>query len=341
MKKAISIFLVVLLAVTAILAFSSCTTKSDPADNNGTTKVKDTPAAVKVGILKWVTHGALDEAEKGFIDALKAGGYIEGDNLTIDKQNANDNSTTAASIADKFINGNMDLILGIATPAVQSIQSKTETIPILGTAVTDYEKAKLVASNEKPGKNISGTSDLTPTKDQFEMLLKVLPDTKSVGIIYNSSEENSRIQAEEAKTIAESKGLKVEIKTFSSVNDIPQTAEALAKNVDAFWLPTDNTLASAMDVLIDKTMEKKIPVVCGEENMVKSGGTFTIGINYYNLGYQTGEMAVKILKEGTKPADMPIEWQKDMSIAINRKNADALGITFPADILDKATDVSK
>jgi putative ABC transport system substrate-binding protein len=328
MKKTMFVFFAVLLILTVVFSLSAC--------NNG--KSSD---QLKIGILKWVTHGALDEAEQGFIDALKDNGYVDGKNIIIDKQNANDNATTAASIADKFINNKSDLILCIATPAVQSLQSKTDTIPILGTAVTDYVRANLVTSNEKPGKNISGTSDLTPIAEQFDMLLAVLPNTKTVGIIYNSSEDNSAIQAEDAKAIAESKGLTVVIKTFNSVNDIPQTVESLVKNVDALWIPTDNMLASAMNVLIEKTMANNIPVVCSEENQVKGGGTFTIGINYYNLGYQTGEMAVHILKNGKNPADMPIEFQNKMSIAIHKTNADALGITFPADILKDAEDMSK
>ena len=328
MKKTVCILLAVMLALTVLFLLTAC--------NSG-----KSPGQLKIGVLKWVTHGALDSAEQGFIDALNDNGYADGVNITIDKQNANDNSTTAASIADKFVNNKTDLILAIATPAVQSLQSKTETIPILGTAVTDYVRANLVASNEKPGKNISGTSDLTPIAEQFDMLLKVLPNTKTVGIIYNSSEDNSAIQAADAKTIAESKGLTVLIKTFSSVNDIPQTAASLAKDVDAFWIPTDNMLASAMNVLIDKTMENHIPVVCSEENQVKGGGAFTIGINYYELGYQTGEMAVRILKDGAKPADMPIEFQNKMAVAIHKANADALGIQFPAEILEIAEDLSK
>jgi putative ABC transport system substrate-binding protein len=328
MKKAIPILLAALLALTAMASLSACD-NSKPSGQ------------LKIGILKWVTHGALDAAEQGFIDALRDNGYTDGENITLDKQNANDNSTTAASIADKFVNNQSDLILAIATPAVQSVQSKTETIPVLGTAVTDYVRANLVESNANPGKNISGTSDLTPIAEQFDMLLQVLPHTQTVGIIYNSSEDNSAIQAEDAKMIAESKGLSVVIRTFSSINDIPQTAASLAREVDAFWVPTDNMLASAMNVLIERTMENSIPVVCGEENMVKGGGTFTIGITYYELGYQTGEMAARILKDGASPANMPIEFQNKMAVAIHKANADALGIVFPAEILAVAVDLSE
>ena len=316
----------VLLAAVMIFSLAACSNTSEEK--------------TKIGILKWVTHGALDASEQGFIDALADNGFVDGDNIVIDRQNANDDASTAASISDRFVNNKTDLVLAIATPAVQSIQSKTTTIPVLGTAVTDFVEAGLVDSNEAPGKNVTGASDLTPVAEQFDLLLKVMPNVKKVGILYNSSEDNSRIQAELAKEVAEERGLTVEIKTFSSINDIPQTAEALAKNVEAFWLPTDNTLASAMSVLVEKTLAKKIPLVCGEENMVASGGTFTIGIDYYKLGYQTGEMAVKILKGEAKPADMPIEYQNNVAIVINKANADEIGLTFPADILAEATDLS-
>jgi len=334
MKKVSRIFAVIL-AVTMIFALAACKGNTDPAVDP-----VDNTEMLKIGVLKWVTHGALDASEDGFIAALADNGFVEGVNITIDRQNANDDMSTAATIGDRFVNNNMDLVLAIATPAVQVMQNKTETIPVLGTAVTDFVEAGLVDSNDAPGKNITGASDLTPVAEQFDLLLKVMPDIKTVGILYNSSEDNSRIQAETAKDVAEERGLTVEIKTFSSVNDIPQTAEALAKNVEAFWLPTDNTLASAMSVLVEKTLGNKIPLVCGEENMVVSGGTFTIGINYYELGYQTGEMAVKILKGEATPATMPIEYQNNVAIVIHAVNAAEIGLEFPADILAEATDVS-
>jgi len=298
-------------------------------------------APISIGILKWVTHGALDGAEQGFVDALADNGFVDGENITIDYQNATADASTAALIGDRFVNSNVDLILAIATPSVQSLQSKTTEIPILGTAVTDYVGAELVDSNEAPGGNISGTSDLPSIAEQFDFLLKVLPDIGILGIMYNSSEDNSRIQAEAAQEAADALGITVEVKTFSSVNDIPQTVESLAKDVDAIWLPSDNAISSAMDIVSTTAADVGIPLFCSEESQVVSGGTFALGIDYYKLGYQTGEMAVRILTDGANTAEMPIEWLKDMAVSINLEMADAIGLEFPQDVLSQATDVSE
>ena len=297
-------------------------------------------APLKIGILKWVTHGALDGAEQGFVDALAANGFVDGENITIDYQNANDDISIAATIGDRFVNNGVDLILAIATPAVQSVQSKTTEIPILGTAVTDFVGAGLVDSNEVPGGNISGSSDLPSIAEQFDFMLKVLPNVQIVGIMYNSSEDNSRIQAEAAKEAAVALGLTIVEKTFSAVVDIPQTVESLAKEVEAIWLPSDNSISSAMDILSTTAVDMNIPLACSEESQVVSGGTFAIGIDYYNLGFQTGEMAVRILKDGANPAEMPIEHLKDMAVSINKEMADAIGLVFPQEVLDQAIDVS-
>lgn len=307
---------------------------SDVADNtsDGTASAEQ----VKVGILKWVTHDALDQSEQGFMDALKDGGYVEGENLTLDRQNANDDVSVANTIATKFVNNDSDLVLAIATPAVQSMQSKTDQIPILGTAVTDYEKASLVESNEDPGGNISGTTDMNPIEQQIDLLLEVLPDLKTLGIMYNSSEINAEIQSNIAKEYAESKGITVSVKTISSVNDIQQTATSLAKEVEAFWIPTDNKLASAMGVLASVAEEQKIPIVPGERGMVHAGASFTIGIDYYELGYETGKMAVEILKNGADISTMPIRRQSEFKVDINQEAVDKIGLTIPQSVLHRA-----
>jgi putative ABC transport system substrate-binding protein len=327
-----AVFLVVLMLFTA----ASC---GAPADSGDTENAAE-GGGLNIGIIKWLTHGALDSAEEGFVTALADNGYADGEAVTIDYQNANNDPNIAATIADRFVNNNCDLVLAIATPAVQSMQGKTTTIPIIGTAVTDFVEAGLVEANDAPGGNITGASDLTPVAEQFDLLMKVLPDVKTVGILFNSSEANSQIQVDTATEVADARGLSIVTRSFSSVNDIPQAVESLAKEIDAFWLPTDNTIASAIAVVADTAAEQNIPLVCSEENQVIGGGTFTIGIDYYELGYQAGEMAVRILKDGANPAEMPIEYLQDMSICINKEAADRIGIVFPADILADATDVS-
>lgn len=335
-------FLAGVLSVAIGLGMTACgqassTSSAASTASGGTDDAQTGDQQVNIGILKWVTHAALDQSEQGFIDALKEGGYVEGENLTLDRQNANDDVSVANTIATKFVNNNADLILAIATPAVQSVQSKTDQIPILGTAVTDYEAAKLVASNDAPGGNISGTTDMNPIDQQIDLLLEVLPDLKTLGIMYNSSEVNAEIQSKIAKEYAESKGITVSVKTISSVNDIQQTAQTLAKDVEAFWIPTDNKLASAMGVLVAVAEEQKIPIVPGESGMVEAGASFTVGIDYYKLGYETGNMAVEILKQGADISTMPIRRQTEFKVDINQQAVDKLGITIPQSVLDRAT----
>lgn len=290
----------------------------------------------KIGVVQLVEHNALDAANKGFIAGLKERGYVEGENITIDQQNAQADQSNLKNIAQRFVSDKDDLICAIATPAAQSVANVTKDIPIVATAITDYKSAKLVSSNEKPGGNVTGTSDNGPIEKQIDLLLELFPNTKTIGTIYSSSEINSEIQVKQMTKYAESKGLKVETATVSTVNDIQQAAQSLVGKVDVFYEPTDNVIASAMPTLAAITDPAKIPIICAEPNMVKQGGLATYGIDYYKLGVQTGHMAADILDGKTKPADMPIQEAKDLKITINKKNAAALGITIPDSILQGA-----
>lgn len=290
----------------------------------------------KVGIVQLVEHNALDAANKGFVAGLKERGYEEGKNLTIDRQNAQADQSNLQNIGQRFVNDKVDLICAIATPAAQTVANLTKDIPIVGTAITDYEGAKLVASNSAPKGNVTGTSDMNPVKEQIDLLLKLCPNAKTIGTIYCSSEVNSEVQVKAMKEYAESKGLKVEVATISTVNDIQQAAQSLVGKVDVFYEPTDNIIASAMPTLTAITDPAKKPVICGEPNMVKAGGLATYGIDYYKLGVQTGLMAADILEGKAKPADMAIQLAKDLKVTINKANAAALGITIPEDVSNGA-----
>lgn len=290
----------------------------------------------KVGILQYVEHPALDEAEKGFVEALKDGGLVEGENLTIDRQNASGDQATLQLMSDQLVNGGNDLLLGIATPSVQALAAQTE-IPVLGTAVTDYVEAGVVASNEAPGINVSGTTDMNPIDLQVELMVQLVPDAKTVGLIYTNSEVNSQIQGDIMKAEAEKLGLTVVEKTISAVGDVQQAVEALVGQVDAIYAPTDNIIASAMTVVGDVATPAGIPVITGETNMCVAGGLATYGLDYYKLGYQTGQMALRILLEGANPAEMPIESLTDAELVINTTTATALGIEIPEELLAKAT----
>lgn len=287
---------------------------------------------LSIGILQYVDHVALDASKDGFIAALKDNGYNDGAEITIDYQNAQGDAANVSTISDRFVSNKVDLVLAIATPAAQNIAGKTTDIPILGTAITDYEVARLVDSNEAPGGNVSGTTDMNPIKEQIDLLVKLVPNAKTVGVLYTSSEDNSILQAQIAKDAIEKSGLEYVEVTVSNSNEVQQAAQSIVGQCDAIYIPTDNIFASAMPVVHGVTSQSKTPVICGESGMVNTGGLATLGINYYDLGYQTGLMAVKIFKGEAKTATMPIESAKGFDFAINGAVAADIGIEIPADL---------
>jgi putative ABC transport system substrate-binding protein len=302
-------------------AAAASTTAAGAATTAAAKDAKTDAKKVSIGILQLVEHNALDSACKGFKDALKAGGYVEGQNLTIDFQNAQADQSNLKTMSQRFVNNKVDLILAIATPAAQSVA-----------AVTDLVSAKLVESNTKPNTNVSGTNDMNPIKEQIDLLKKLAPKAKKVGVLYSSSEDNSILQAKVAKQAIEALGMEYVEKTVTSTNDVQQVTQSLVSKVDAIYIPTDNILASSMPIVSEAANAAKIPVICGESNMVKAGGLATIGIDYYKLGLQTGQMAIKVLKGEAKPATMPVESLKDMEYTINKATAEKIGITIPDDL---------
>ena len=289
-----------------------------------------------VGIVQLVEHDALDAANKGFVDGLASKGFKEGVNVKFDKQNAQADQSNLQTIAQRFVNNKVNLICAIATPAAQTVANATKDIPIVGTAITDYEAAKLVKSNAKPGTNVTGTTDMNPVKEQIDMIKKIVPQAKTLGFLYTSSEVNSQLQIELAKKEAEAQGMKTVEATVSNVNDIQQAAQSLVGKVDAIYVPTDNILASAMPTLTIVTNGATIPVFCGEGGMTRAGGVATLGIDYYKLGFQTGVMAADILSGKAKAADMAIQTQKEFQVIVNEAEVKKLGLTIPADILKQA-----
>lgn len=291
---------------------------------------------VNVGIVQLVEHAALDAANKGFVEGLASKGYKEGQNITYDRQNAQADQSNLQNIAHRFVNNKVNLICAIATPAAQTVANVTSDIPIVATAVTDYKTAKLVKDNAKPGTNVTGTTDMNPVEQQLDLLLKIVPNAKSVGTIYCSSEVNSQLQVDILKKAATAKGVTIKEATVSNVNDIQQAARSLVGKVQAIYVPTDNVLASAMPTLASVTEEAKLPVICGEGGMVKAGGLATLGVDYYKLGFQAGEMAADILSGKSKPADMAIQAQKEFKAMVNLKEAEKIGLKVPEDVLKGA-----
>ncbi len=320
------------LALIMTAAISIATVGCGSTSKESTSSIEAGSEKLNIGVIQGMEHAALDAAREGFTKALEDNGYKDGENVSFDLQNAQGDQSNLSTISDRFVSNKVDLVLAIGTQAAQSIAGKTQEIPIIATAVTDFESAKLVNSNDAPGGNVSGTSDMNPIKEQIDLLVKLVPEAKTVGVMYTSSEDNSILQAKIAKEAIEKLGLTYVEATVSNSNDIQQAAQSIVTKCDAIYIPTDNTIASAMPVVSSVTSKAKIPVICGESGMVTAGGLATLGINYSDLGYQAGLMAVKILKGEAKPAEMPVETSKQFDFTINGTVADEIGLTVPADL---------
>lgn len=281
--------------------------------------------SINVGVLQYMEHESLSSARKGFLAELEDKGYVEGENLTLDYQNAQGDQANLQSMSQQLV-GENDVILSIATPAAQSLANETSEDPILFTAVTDAVDAGLVDSNEAPGRNITGTSDMVPIEQQIALLLSLTPEAETIGIIYNAGETNSEIQANLAIKALEAAGVTVEVLTVATTNDVQQVLTTLAQDVDGLYIPTDNTLASTAATVGNIAIEYQLPVVAGSAEQVEAGGLATYGINYEKLGRQTAKMALKIIEEGANPADIAVETSDSLELVVNEEMAKALGI---------------
>lgn len=318
------------LAAAMTLSFAAC--NSNPGSGSGTAGTASSASGKQIGIIQLMDHPALNAAHEGFVAALEEKGYKDGDNITIVYQNGQGDTNNLSTIADKFVGDKVDLVLAIATPAAQAVAGKTKDIPIIATAVTDFAEAGLVESNEKPGTNVSGTNDMNPIEAQFDLMFQLCPEVKTVGFLYNSSEDNSRLQVDIAKALLDTKGIKYVERTVASTNDVQQATTSIVTECDAIYLPTDNVFASSMPIVSDIANAAKIPVICGESGMVEGGGLATLGINYYNIGHQAGLMALRILEEGADITQMPVESSTDYDFCINGDTAEAIGLTIPDDL---------
>lgn len=291
---------------------------------------------IRIGISQYVEHDALDAAREGFLDKLAELGYREGENLELTIQNAQAEQANAQTIAQNFATMDFDLILAIATPTAQALANLIDDTPILVTAVTDPQDAELVVTNEAPGRNVSGTSDLNPVAEQIDLLTRLVPDVETVAIMYASSEPNSVIQGKMAEAALEAKGLNAVFYTVAVSNDLQSVIESSVGQVDAWYIPTDNMFASSMGIVSQVATDAGIPVIAGEKNAMDAGALATVSLDYYVLGEMTAEMAVEILDEGANPAEMPIRYQDNPQIYVNESFAQAIGLEIPEDILAEA-----
>ncbi|WP_157000616.1 ABC transporter substrate-binding protein [Leucobacter komagatae] len=315
------------LAVAALTlsACSSSPAETEPGDGaNG---------SYKIGVSQFVQHPALDAATAGFKQAFDDAGI----DVEWDDQNASGDQATAVTIAQSFASSDLDLVLAVATPAAQTAAQAVTDKPVLFTAVTDAVEAQLVESNEEPGGNITGTSDLAPFDEQLALLQDVVPGAKKIGIVYASGEVNSQVQVDAVTEAAGPLGLEIVTKTVTTANDIGAATEALG-DVDAIYVPTDNMVVAGLASLVQVAEDKQIPVIGAEAGTVEQGAVITLGIDYTKLGYQTGEMAIKVL-EGAETATMPVEVSKEFAYVVNEDAAERMGVTIPESILAEAEKV--
>lgn len=292
-----------------------------------------------IGIIQLVEHPALDDARMGFIEGLKELGFEDGKNIRIDHRNGQASKDILASIADHFIAENAALVLAIATDAATTMAAKTTSIPILATAITDFTgEARLAKSNEAPGYNVSGTTDMNPIDAQIALLKRLVPEAKTVGLLYNSGEVNSVLQARIAHEEIEKAGMQWKDVTVNNVNDVQQAAMSLVGEVDVLYIPTDNTVASSMPVVSAAAVSRGIPIICSEAGQVQHGGTATLGISYFKLGKQTAQMAVDVLG-GADISQMPIQAQTDFEYLINKTMADQIQLAIPEDLMPFAVEI--
>jgi len=321
MKKSVKTLSVVLAA--GLLVLSGC---GKEASNGSSSEGEETKKHI-VGLTQFAEHPSLDAATDGFKKALEDAGFEEGKDIEFDFQNAQGDMNNTQTIANNFVGDKVDLIFANATPSAVSALNATKEIPILFTSVTDPVGAGLVESFEKPGDNITGTTDNHPdgTAKTIDFIVKEA-GAKNIGVIFNAGEQNSEVQVEQVKELAGKQGAEIVEASVSTSAEVKQAAESLVGRVDAIYVPTDNTVVSALESVISVANSKKIPLFVGELDSMKRGAIAASGFNYYDLGYQTGEMAAEILKGNKKPSEIPVELPSSLKLMINKEAAEAQGL---------------
>ena len=326
MKKLISLVLAAVMALSLV----ACGSGSKDKDTDTGDKT------YKVGVVQLVQHEALDAATKGFTDALKE---ALGDKVEVEVKNASGDSNNCSTIVNGFISDKVDLIMANATPALQAAASATSTIPILGTSVTDYATALEIADwTGTVGGNISGTSDLAPLDKQAAMLQELFPNAKKVGMLFCSSEPNSKYQVDEVTKLLSAAGITCTEYTFTDSNDVSSVTQKACDDSDVLYIPTDNTAASNTEAIANVVLAAGTPVIAGEAGICRGCGAATLSIDYYELGKITGQMAAKILTGEADISTMPVEFAPTATKQVNMANCEKLGITVPADYTALATE---
>lgn len=326
-KKCLAILMMMLMVVSVVLTGCGGSGGSDDE-------------TVKIGLVQLVEHTSLDQIRESIIAQLEEDGYVDGENIVIDYKNAQNEQSNLKTICQGFVADDVDIIVTITTPATQVAMGETDEIPIVFSAVTDPVAAEVVADMEKPGGNVTGTSDVISVDKIMGLAQEITPGFKTIGALYNSSETNSVSAIEALKEYAEANDLKVEESAITSANEIQPAAQNLAKKCDIVFSPTDNTVASAIATANQVFTEAKVPFYVGADSMVKDGAFATYGVDYEYLGQETAKMIIEIIN-GADPAEMPVRTMDEMAIYINSQTAESMDLKIPDDIMEKATDLAK
>lgn len=324
--------LATIIALTVMVVAALFLTQKE--QNNSTNSTEK----VKIGVLQFVTHDSLDEIYKGIKAGLEEGGYTTTETLSIDFMNAEGDQSQVQTMSKKLVDNGNELLIGIATPAAQGLANATAELPIIMGAVTDPVGANLVTDLKNPGGNITGVSDQTPVADTVSLIKEITPDAKTIGVLYSSNEDNSKIQVAEFKAAAEEAGYTVLEYAVASSNELASTVEVASSKVDALFTPVDNTVASAFSTVVSVANKSKTPIFTSVEDMVEGGGIASVTLSQYDLGVATGKMTAKIL-DGANPADTPVQIFNEGTVVVNQKVAKELGITLSDDVINQASKV--
>ncbi|WP_442593570.1 ABC transporter substrate-binding protein [Neobacillus sp. D3-1R] len=315
-------------ALAGMLLLAGCSSSTSSGDS----KKDDEKKTYKIGLTQFGQHPSLDAATEGFKKALEDQGFKEGDNVTFDVQDAQFDMNNTKTIADNYVGDKVDLIFANATPSAVAALNATKDIPIVFTSVTDPVGSGLVAALDQPGGNITGTTDNHPdaTKTTIDFITKEI-GAKKIGVVYNSGEQNSEVQVKAVEELAAANGASLEKASVSTSAEVKQATESLVGRVDAIYIPTDNTVVSALESVISVANDKKIPLFVGELDSMKKGAVAASGFDYYDLGYETGLMAAQILKGEKKPSEIPVALPKTLTLVINKKAAEAQGVEIKSE----------
>lgn len=291
-----------------------------------------------IGLLQYTSHPSLDAIADGITDTLAKHGYQDKENIVLDFQNAQGDQSNLNTMANRFVVNEADMMIAIATPSALAVANVSEDTPIILGAITDPENVGLVDSNEAPGGNVTGVSDMTPIAKQLELIRQIQPEAKTLGLLYSSSEDNAVLQGELASELAKDYGFETVTRTVSSTNDVSQVAKQLVSEVDAIWTPNDNIIASAFPSVVEVANEARIPIYPAVDMMVAQGGLATLGLNQYQIGVKTGEMVVQLLEGTIQTATEAVRFADETDLVVNYEAAELLGITLPDELLADAID---